>query len=72
MAQRRMRFRTWAKKDPNDNRKINYTFTNSNGKTTKFTSEDDIDITLFMKVTRAWIKKIELVNNEWYAELYED
>ena len=64
---RRMRLKTWAKKDPEDTRKINYKFG-----TYKFTSEDDISISLFRRACEAWVKSVELVNGEWYIEIYED
>lgn len=69
---RRTRFVTWCKRDPDDERKINYEFTDCNGHQYVFTSEDEVDLGLFRKISQAWIKNIELVDNEWYAVLYED
>ena len=75
---RRMRFKTWCAKDPDDERKINYTF-KGNDKTYYFTSEDELDIFAFFRVQRAWVESIELVKNEfnnpegeWYVVIYED
>ena len=69
---RRTRFVTWCKRDPDDERKINYEFTDCNRHQYVFTSEDEVDLGLFRKISQAWIKNIELVDNEWYAVLYED
>ena len=69
---RRTRFVTWCKRDPDDERKINYEFTDYNGHQYVFTSEDEVDLGLFRRISQAWIKNIELVDNEWYAVLYED
>ena len=69
---RRTRFITWCKRDPDDERKINYEFTDCDGHKYTFTSEDEIDWSLFRRVSRAWIKSIGLVDNEWYTVLYED
>ena len=79
MGKRRMRFKTWCAKDPDDERKINYTF--KDGRTHKtyyFTSENELDIFLFLRIQKAWIESIELVKNEfnnpegeWYVVLYE-
>lgn len=74
---RRMRFVTWCKKDPEDERKINYTFKHSNGCVSHFTSEDELSLHIFLKVQNAWIENIELVNQsenfagEWNVVLYE-
>ena len=75
---RRMRFKTWCAKDPDDERKINYTF-KGNDKTYYFTSEDELDLFAFLRVQRAWVESVELIKNEfnnpegeWYAVLYED
>ena len=75
---RRMRFITWCKKDPEDERKINYTFKHSNGYVSHFTSESELSLHEFLKVQNAWIESIELINQsenfagEWVAVLYED
>ena len=71
MAKRRTRFGTWCKRDPDDERKINYTFTDFRGDTMRFTSEDYCGPSFIFRLTNAWIKNIELINNEWFAELYE-
>ena len=74
---RRMRFVTWCKKDPEDERKINYTFKHSNGHVSHFTSEYELSLHIFLKVQNAWIENIELVNQsenfagEWNVILYE-
>ena len=72
MAKRRTRFKTWCKRDPDDERIINYEFTDCDGHRYVFTSEDVLDYSLFNRVCHTWIKDIELVDNEWYAVLYED
>lgn len=76
---RRTRFITWCKRDPDDERKINYTFKYSNGRIINFTSEDDVSLHTFLKIQNAWIESVELINNdsensagEWYVVLYED
>ena len=75
---RRMRFKTWCAKDPDDERKINYTF-KGNDKTYYFTSEDELDLFAFLRVQRAWVESVELIKNEfnnpegeWYVVIYED
>lgn len=70
---RRMRFKTWCAKDPDDTHKINFTF-KSNNRIYYFTSEEEIDLFLFLKVQDAWIKNIEFdtIKEEWYVVLYED
>lgn len=77
MSKRRTRFVTWCKRDPDDERKINYTFKHSNGCVSRFTSEDELSFHVFLKVQNAWIESIELVNQsedfagEWNIILYE-
>ena len=68
------RFVTWCKRDTEDERKIKYTFTDCEGSTFKFTSEQSIaETSLTMtRLQNSWIRKIELIENEWHAELYED
>ena len=76
MAKRRMRFVTWAKKDINDKTPISYIFTDSEGKTTHFTSENIVSFSFMARLREAWIEKIELVDDKlgkhWIAVLYED
>lgn len=71
---RRMRFKTWCKKDVDDERKINYKFTmkDEEEKVVEFTSEDEMPIWMIGRIREAWVRKIELINDEWYAEIYED
>ena len=71
---RRMRFITWCKKDTNDERRINYTFTDCEGTTHTFTSDQAVSETplTMERLQNSWVRNIELINNEWYAELYED
>jgi len=78
---RRMRFGTWCKKDPYDKRKIIYTFHMKEADGEKhdsfFTSEDIVSCNMISRIREAWVKKIELLNNEfeqdaWSVELYED
>ena len=66
-------------KDENDERKINYTFTDSDGEVLYFTSEDIVSWSMLSRIRNAWITSIELIKNEfnnpegeWYAVLYED
>ena len=68
---KRMRFRTWCRKDEDDERKINYTFTESDGNVMEFTSDDFLPFSYAERVGNAWIKSIELRGGEWYADLYE-
>lgn len=69
---RRMRFLTWCKKDVNDERKINYTLKTYEGTVLKFTSDEEQPYSMLTRLQNAWIESIELVNNEWFAVLYED
>ena len=71
MAKRRMRFVTWCKKDVNDERKINYTLKTYDYKVLNFTSEEEQQRSMLIRLQNAWIDKIKLVNNEWFANLYE-
>ena len=72
MAKRRMRFVTWCKKDVNDKRKINYTLKTYDYKVLNFTSEEEQPRSMLIRLQNAWIDKIKLVNNEWFATLYEE
>ncbi len=80
MAKRRMRFMTWARKDPDDETKIVYTFRtkewDGTTKTMYFTSEDTVAYSMIRRIRAAWIEKIERVQNEfedcWNIVLYED
>ena len=72
MAKRRMRFVTWCRKDINDERKINYTFKTYDGKVLKFTSDEEQPYSMLGRLQDAWIERIDLVNNEWFASLYEE
>lgn len=77
---RRMRFITWAKKDPDDNTKIAYTFRKRNQDGTKdtiyFTSEDLVSWDLFFRIREAWVESVELKQEEaeavWNVVIYED
>ena len=76
---RRMRFGTWCRKDEYDERKINYTFTDSDGEVLYFTSEDIVSWSMLSRIRNAWITSIKLIKNEfnnpegeWYAVIYED
>ena len=72
MAKRRMRFVTWCKKDVNDERKIHYTLKTYDYKVLNFTSEEEQPRSMLIRLQNAWIDKIKLVNNEWFATLYEE
>lgn len=77
---RRMRFKTWAKKDPDDSTKIVYTFKakewDGSTRTHYFTSEDNVPFSMLSRIREAWIEKVERVKNEfedvWNVVLYED
>lgn len=73
----KIRFRDWCEKDPYDERKIYYVFRHSNGKITRFTSEDEVDFVFFFQISTAWVLDVKLDINEsgeeeWYIELMED
>lgn len=81
MAKRRMRFLTWAKKDPNDETPIHYTFRMKDSAdgaeyVKKFTSEDTCYFSFMEKLRSAWVEKIEKVSTDtgdyWDAFLYEE
>ena len=72
MAQRRMRFVTWCKKDIEDERKINYTLKTYDGKVLTFTSEEEQPLSMLSRLQDAWIESIALIDNEWFATLYEE
>ena len=67
-----MKFVTWCKKDVNDERKINYTLKTYDDKVLNFTSEEEQQRSMLIRLQNAWIDKIKLVNNEWFANLYEE
>jgi len=69
---RRMRFQTWAKKDPEDTRKIFYVLTDKDGNMEAFTSEDTVSWSTLERIRNAWVRSIKLGDNTWYADLYED
>lgn len=48
MAKRRTRFKTWCKRDPDDERKINYRVSDYDGKVYTFTSEDEVSLSFFL------------------------
>ena len=76
MAKRRMRFVTWAKKDPTDETKIVYTFKTFDRGVLHFTSEDYIWGGMLGRVQNAWIESIERISDEtgtyWNAVIYEE
>lgn len=84
ITRRRTRFVTWAKKDPDDERKIHYTFrmkeSDGTAHTENFTSDDwfgpENAYSMLERVRNAWIEFIELVDTpsgpEWFVVLYED
>lgn len=69
---RRMRFVSWCKKDINDERKIHYTLKTYDEKVLQFTSDDEQPYSMLVRLQNAWIDKIELIDNEWFATLYEE
>lgn len=66
-----MRYIDWCKKDPDDERKINYVFTEWNGNKQFFTSEDEITPLWILRLQEARVQRIRLVGNEWYIQLEE-
>lgn len=81
MAKRRMRFVTWARKDPEDETPIRYTFrmTDPAYKTEcvrYFTSEDSVPFSMLERVRAAWVEKIEKREDDlgvyWEVFIYED
>ncbi len=76
MAKRRMRFITWARKDPDDTTKIVYTFKakelDGTSKTLHFTSEDTVSYAMMGRIRSAWVEKIERTEDAWNVVLYED
>ncbi len=72
MATRRMRFITWAKKDPEDETKIVYSLRAYTGEIMNFTSEDKGSFSMLERLREAWVEKIEKVNGCWHAKLYEE
>lgn len=66
-----MRCIDWCKKDPNDERKINYVFTAWDGKKQFFTSEDEVTGLMIVRLQQARVQRIRLVGNEWYVQLEE-
>lgn len=63
-----MKFIEWCKQDITDERKINYTL-NSN---IKFTSDDEVDFTIFSALRRAELLSATLIENEWFVNLSVD
>ena len=66
-----MRFIDWCKKDPDDERKINYVFTAWNGNKQFFTSEDEVTPLMMLRLQEARVQRIRLVGNEWYVQVEE-
>lgn len=69
---RRMRFITWAKKDPEDTTKIIYTLKTADEGTLHFTSDDEVEYSIMQRIRYAWIERIEKVDGAWEVVLYED
>lgn len=69
---RRMRFQTWAKKDPEDTRKIFYCLTGKDGNIEVFTSEDYVPFSMLERVRNAWVRSIKSNGETWYVDIYED
>ena len=71
---RRIRLKTWAAKDINDERKINYTVCFSDGTTKDFSSDltfGEIGINP-RRLANMFIIDKQLINDEWYIALVED
>lgn len=71
MVKRRMRFLTWAKKDPEDETPIDYTFTWADGTVSQFTSEDEVSYSFIEMVRNAWVDTIEKIDGRWKVKIYE-
>lgn len=66
-----MRYIDWCRKDPDDERKINYVFTEWNGEKQSFTSEDEVTPLMMLRLKEARVQRIRFVGNEWYIQLEE-
>lgn len=66
-------FVDFCKSDLEDTRKINYKLrcTNS-GKITKFTSDDVVEPVWIARLRDCRVNEIQLIDNEWYADLSYD
>jgi len=67
-----MNFQEWCKLDEKDERKINYKLQYTQAMqpvTAEFTSEDEVDGLMMNRIQNSFIRKVELKNNEWFAEL---
>lgn len=69
---RRMRFKTWCAKNTEDERKINYRFTDAEKNIQTFTSDDKVTYSMLKRIGDAWISTVILKDDEWYADIYED
>lgn len=68
---KRISFFNWCKKDPDDQRKINYKCHRAAGYT-EFTSDDLMEpFILFWLRYNAMVDKAELIDDEWFVELSE-
>lgn len=52
--------------------RLNYTFETVDEGVKKFTSEDTCTYSDIVRLREAWVRDIKLIDNEWYADLYED
>jgi len=68
---RRTRFVTWAKRDPDDERMIYYTFKSADG-VQNFTSNDCVSFSMMERIRQAWVEKIKLIDNAWHVVIYEE
>ena len=66
-----MRYIDWCRKDPDDERKINYVFTKYDGCKEFFTSDDELSPMWIYRLQQAYVQRIRLVGNEWYIQLEE-
>lgn len=67
-----MNFKEWCGLDPNDERKINYTFKeiiNSNEQATRYTSDDYVSRVAMYRMQNSIIEEISLKDNEWFVVL---
>ena len=66
-------FQKWCAINPDDERKINYILKGIwEGKVQEahFSSDDEVDVMMMYRIQHSTIEKLELINDEWFVELY--
>lgn len=69
---RGMNFLEWCELDQNDERKINYNYTGvfeGRKEVKQFSSEEEVDLPMILRLREATIKDVALVNDEWFIVL---